>query len=271
MANTVSTAFIAKFCAEVKLAYQRGELLRGTVRRGQTDGSTYTFQKIGKGVATDKARNGEVVPMNPTHGTATATLVDKYAPEYLDKLDILKLNIDERAAMVTTSTLALHRVIDDQVLTVLNANTSTSAGPIATGLTMAKVANGLFNLQFGTNEVPDDGRMTGVLSWNAYGEMVQLQQFSGQEYVSNRPMMMGAGAKRWLNTTWIPHSGVSKASTYHLGHIYHYDAIGHAIGQEVNSTIDWIPTKVAWLINAYMSMGAVEIDSTGITPMPTAF
>src|SRR5437763_1722258 len=101
MANTISTAFIAQYNADVKLAYQRSGLLRETVRKAVANGSTYIFQKIGKGIATDKARNGNVVPMNPTHATATATLVDKYAPEYIDKLDTIRENIDERGAMVT--------------------------------------------------------------------------------------------------------------------------------------------------------------------------
>jgi hypothetical protein len=100
--------------------------------------------------------------------------------------------------------------------------------------------------------------------------MVQLQQYSGQEYVSDRPMMRGSGSVNWLNVRWIPHSGVSGNSVYSQGVLYHKSAIGHAIGSEIQTSIDWIPEKVAWLIDAYLSMGAVEIDSTGIVPLPTA-
>jgi hypothetical protein len=270
MANTIDTAFIKQYNAEVKLAYQRAGLLRETVRKASAEGSTYQFQKIGKGIATDKARNGNVVPMNPTHSIVTATLVDKYAPEYIDKLDTLKTNIDERGAMVTSAAMALQRYADQQILDVLNACASTSAGPIATGLTMAKVANALYQRLFAA-DVPDDGQVAAVISWKAYGELKQLQQFSGFEYVGDsKPMMRGSFQGTWNNVLWIPHSGVSVASSWSLGHVYHKTSIGHAIGSEIQSDIDWIPEKVAWLIDAYLSMGAVEIDAEGIVPMPTA-
>ena len=270
MANTISTAFIAQYNAEVKLAYQRGALLRATVRTASAEGSTYVFQKIGTGAATDKGRNGNVVPMNPTHATATATLVDKYAPEYIDNLDTLKENIDERSAMVTTAVMALQRYADSQIVAVLDANASTSTGSASTGFTMTKVAAGLFTQLYGS-DVPDDGQVTGAIGWKSYGEMIQLQQFSSQDYVSDYPMLRGSGATKWLNVLWVPTSGLNTAgTTYRRNYIYHKTAIGHAIGQEVKTEVNYIPEKVAWLINAYLSMGAVEIDSAGIVPMPCA-
>jgi hypothetical protein len=271
MANTISTSFIAQYNSEVHLAFQRGQLLRSTVRTAQAEGSTYIFQKIGTGVATDKARNGYVVPMNPTHGTATATLVDKFAPEYIDKLDTLKQNIDERTAMIKSAVMALQRAADAQIVTILDANASTSAGPSTTGLTMAKVAIALYQRLF-AGDVPDDGQVTAAIGWTQYGELKQLQQFSGFEYVGDaKPMLRGSMQGTWNNVLWIPTSGLSTAgSTYRKCAVFHKSAIGHAIGQEISSEINYIPERVSWLIDAFMSMGAVEIDATGIVPMPCA-
>jgi hypothetical protein len=270
MANTISTSFIAQYNSDVHLAFQRGQLLRGTVRTASAEGSTYIFQKMGKGVATDKARNGNVVPMNPSHDTATATLVDKYAPEYIDKLDILKQNIDERSATIKNAVMALQRAADAQIVTILDATSATSTGSASTGLTMAKVADALYGMLF-AGDVPDDGDVTAAISWHAYGELKQLQQFSGFEYVGDaKPMMRGSYAGRWNNVLWIPTSGLTDAGSYTKCYVYHKSAIGHAIGQEITSEINYIPEKVAWLIDAFLSMGAVEIDSTGIVPMPCA-
>jgi hypothetical protein len=271
MANTISTSFIAQYNSEVHLAFQRGQLLRGTVRTAQAEGSTYIFQKIGTGVATDKARNGNVVPMNPTHDTVTATLVDKYAPEYIDSLDTLKQNIDEKSAMIKNAVMALQRAADAQIVTILDANASTSTGSAATGLTMTKVAQALYGLLF-AGDVPDDGQVTAAIGWKAFGELKQLQEFSGFEYVGDaKPMLRGSYQGTWNNVLWIPTSGLSTAgSTYRRCYVYHKTAIGHAIGQEIKSEINYIPEKVAWLIDAYMSMGGVEIDATGIVPMPCA-
>lgn len=267
MANTISKSFIAQYNADVKLAYQRSQLLRGTVRTAEANASTYTFQKIGKGEATDKARNGDVVPMNPLHTTATATLVDKYAPEYIDKLDMLKQNIDERGAMIRTASLALQRYADGQIVTVLNGSGASVYEPAGTtGLTITKIAAVIYNYLLG-HDVPDDGDISVAIGWKQYGELMQLQQFSGWEYAGARfPFLTGSQAVRWMNCLWIPTSGLTKAGTYRRCYAYHKTAIGHAIGQEITTEISYIPQKVAWLVNSMLSMGAVEIDSEGVAP-----
>lgn len=267
MANTISTSFIAQYNADVKLAYQRGQLLRGTVRTAEAEGSTYIFQKIGAGVATDKARNGDVVPMNPTHATATATLVDKYAPEYIDKLDTLKQNIDERSALIRSAVLALQRFADSQIVTVLDGSGASIYEPAGTtALTIAKIAGVIYNYLFGS-DVPDDGQTAVAIGWKQYGELMQLQQFSGWEYAGGRfPWLSGSQAVSWMNCLWIPTSGLTDAGTYRRCYAYHKTAIGHAIGQEIVTEINYVPQKAAWLVNAMLSMGAVEIDSGGVAP-----
>ena len=100
MANTIDTAFIKQFESDVHLAYQRmGSKLRNTVRTANASASVVRFQKMGSGVATTKSRNGNVTPMELAHTTVEATMTDYYAPEYIDKLDELKTNINERQAV----------------------------------------------------------------------------------------------------------------------------------------------------------------------------
>lgn len=271
MANTISTSFIAQYNADVHLAFQRGQLLRGTVRTAEAEGSTYTFQIIAAGTATDKARNGDVVPMNPTHSTATATLVDKYAPEYIDKLDTLKQNIDERSAMITSAVLALQRFADAQIVTELDGSGATVPHPAVAstaGLTIAKIADTIYGNLFNAN-VPDDGQVAVAIGWKQYGELMQLQQFSGWEYAGGKfPWLSGSQAVRWMNCLWIPTSGLNTGgSTYRKCYAYHKNALGHAIGQEINTEINYIPQKAAWLVNAFLSMGACVIEVEGIKPM----
>ena len=111
MASTIDVAFIKQFESEVHMAYQRmGSKLRGTVRTaGNVAGSVVRFQKIGTGSASTKSRNGNITPMELTHTTVEATMADHYAAEYIDKLDELKTNIDERQAVATSAAAALGR------------------------------------------------------------------------------------------------------------------------------------------------------------------
>src|ERR1700748_1161131 len=98
MSTLITQAFIKQFEAEVFQAYQRqGSKLRSTVRtKAGVIGASTVFQKVGKGVASTKARHGNVPVMNLDHSTIEIALSDYYAGDWVDKLDELKTNIDER-------------------------------------------------------------------------------------------------------------------------------------------------------------------------------
>ena len=128
MANTIDVAFIKQFESEVHLAYQRmGSKLRNTVRTvGSVRGNTVRFQKIGKGSANTKSRNGIVTPMELTHTTVEATMADHYAPEYIDKLDELKTNINERQAIAMSAAGALGRKTDEILVTAMDSGANST-------------------------------------------------------------------------------------------------------------------------------------------------
>ena len=108
MANTIDQAFIKQFESEVHLAYQRmGSKLRNTVRTSSVSASVARFQKIGTGSASTKSRNGSVTPMELAHTNVEVTMADYYAAEYIDKLDELKTNINERQAIAKSAAASL--------------------------------------------------------------------------------------------------------------------------------------------------------------------
>jgi len=82
MSSSVETSFIQLYEAEVKAAYQReGAMLRKTVReRTQVGAERIYFPKLGKGVATTKARHADVVPMNLEHNRVFAEMEDSLRP-----------------------------------------------------------------------------------------------------------------------------------------------------------------------------------------------
>ena len=110
MANTIDQAFIKQFETDVHLAYQRmGSKLRNTIRSTNVSGNVARFQKIGTGTASTKSRNGNVTPMELAHTNVEVTMADFYAAEYIDKLDELKTNINERQAIAESAAAALGR------------------------------------------------------------------------------------------------------------------------------------------------------------------
>ena len=270
--SDISTAFIEEFDSSVKLAYQRqGSILRNTCRRKNNVMATKNyFQKLGKGNATSKGRNGIIPPMNPDHTRVYFTLADRYAADYVDDLDDMKVNIDEKKALQDTAVYALGRETDDQIITVLDA-TSSYAGANTDGLTKEKIKTALFdNLLAG--DVPDDGGIVCTIGWKQWSELMDIPEFKSADYIGPNalPWIGNHSVKRWLNVLWIPHSGLTSTASVRMCHMYHKSAVGHGSGQDIKTNIVFIDEKDSWFVSAKMSMGACAIDTSGIITLRCA-
>ena len=159
MANTIDQAFITQFETEVHLAYQRmGSKLRNTVRTvSNVNGNTVRFQKIGTGTATTKSRNGQVTPMELAHTNVSVTMQDFFAAEFIDKLDELKTNIDERQAIATSAAAALGRKTDEILYTAMDSGANSTQIHDTNGA--IEKADLLTLLEtFGTANIPEEGQ-----------------------------------------------------------------------------------------------------------------
>ena len=276
MANDISDAFVTLYDSEIKLAYQRmGPQLRGTTRvSNEVIGNTVVFQTLGKGAANTKGRNSDVTPMNPTHATASATIADYYAPEYIDKLDLLKVRHDERRAIQETSVAAIGRQDDSLLITVLEAattNQSTARAISALGSTAtAAVVTGILSAHIsslGRRDVPlQDGNLFSAVSMQVWDHLLTIDQFARAEYVGATPLAaLPWSARRWMGCEWRTHTGLTlSGTTARLILTWHKNSLGKGVGLEIGTEISYVPQKVAWLINSMTSVGYVNIDSDGI-------
>lgn len=264
MSTDVNNAFITLYDAEVKEAYQReGSKLRGTVRtRNNVIGSVVKFQKVGKGSASTKARHANVSTMNITHSNVDAVLVDKYAADYVDMLDELKLNIQERRVQARAGAFALGRETDDQILTEADTTTQVVAhGGI--GLDLEKCLAGWQTL---ADNDALDGDIWAFVSPKQWTNLLQISQFADADFIGSDDLPFnskGLTGKRWLGARWMPHSGLPTAANIRSNFLYNSTSIGHAIGADIKTRIDYVPEKAAHLINTMMSMGAKMIDELG--------
>ena len=264
MATSITNAFITQFEAEVHMAYQRmGSKLKNLVRTvNGVNGSTVKFQKVAKGSANTKARHAEVVAMDLAHSNVSATLTDYYAADYVDKLDELKVNIDERQVVAQSAAYALGRKTDEVLIAVLDAATSIAANvnSSATGMTLIKAKNMME--VFNGNDVPDDGQRYWVVGPKQWSDLLSVDQFSRVEYVgpSDLPFPNGMTAKRWMGFLFFVHSGLSLSGDDRKTLAFHKSAIGLGIGSDVRTEVNYIPEKVSHLITSMISLGAVAID-----------
>lgn len=268
MATTIDQAFVKQFEREVHEAFQRqGSKLRNTVRViNNVNGSEAVFQKVGKGTASTKSTHGMVPVMNLDHSAVTATLQDFYAGDWVDRLDELKINIDERQIIANAGAYALGRKADELIINELATVGSGQQVPEGNiGMTLDKVLEALELL--GNADVPDDGERYAVVGWKQWSELLKIEEFSSSDFVGpdELPFRQTMQAKRWLGTLWIPHSGLPvDSSDIRSCFWYHKSAIGHASGADVITDITWHGDRAAHFVNNMMSQGSKMIDEIGV-------
>lgn len=263
MANTIDTAFIKQFESEVHMAYQRmGSKLRNTVRTvSSVRGNTVRFQKIGTGSASTKSRNGNVAPMELAHTNVEATMSDYYAAEYIDKLDELKTNIDERQAVAKSAAAALGRKTDEILITAMDAGAnSTQINSTAAAVDKADLLT-LFET-FGSADIPEDGGRYLAMHPKGYADLFAINEFASSDFVGeqNLPFAGGMTMKEFLGFKIFSTSAVTAGKNI----AYHTTAVGLGIGSDVTTELNYVAEKVSHLATSMMSMGSVVIDDNGV-------
>lgn len=264
MSVSVDQVFIKQFEADVHLAYQQmGTKLRATVRsKSGVVGASTTFQKVGRGTASTKSRHGIVPVMNLNHEPVECVLQDYYAGDWVDALDELKTNVDERRVVASAGAYALGRKTDELIVSAMNGATK-SIGDYSTGLSKDLILSALEALN--QNDVPDDGRRFAVVGVHQWNELLSMDEFVSADYVGdNLPMISGGASKKWLGITWVLYNDLPLSGTNRDCFMYHATSIGHACGQEVKTDISWHGERAAHFISNSMSQGAVMIDADGI-------
>lgn len=243
-------------------------------------GTSTTFQKIGKGTATTKARHGVITPMNQDHTAIKCTLSDFYAGDWVDKLDEAKVNHDERMAIAEGGAWALGRKVDDQIITVLD---TTSESTVSwTVSSSAATRNSLLEMTeaLDDNDAPNDGQRYGLLTPRAWSDAMTVEEFASADYVSAEGQSYREGAavaqqwKNWMGVMWKAHTGLpGKGTSTAKVFVYHKTAVGYATGahagnmatnEGVAADITWHGDRASHFVNHMMSGGACLIDSSGV-------
>ena len=258
VSTAVDAAFLKQFESEVHNAYQQsGSKLQSTVRtKTNVKGSATTFQVIGKATARTKTRNAQLTASSVTHAPVECTLTDYYAGEWIDALDELKIGHDERKVLAMAGAYALGRKTDELIITALNTATQ-GASDNAAALTKARILTAFATLN--ANDVPDDGERFGLVSPEAWNQLMSIEEFSSAKYVGEtHPFLTGSETRKWMGINWIMHTGLpaDNNTTYHTCFIYHKTAIGFASGQDIKTDITWHGDYAAHFINNMMSQGA---------------
>jgi len=282
VSTSIDQSFVDQFESEVHTAYQRkGSLIRNTVRtKTGIVGQSTTFQKVGKGTASTKTRHGLVPVMNIDHTPVKCTLEDHYAGDWVDKLDELKIQHDERTVTVEAGAMALGRKTDDIIITNALATASNQVLATiqndrtvgaATGMNVGKVLDTIQALA--ERDVPvGDGMLFGLLAPKGWTELLAFDEFADADKVGADLPFSGINilqARNWAGITWFMHSGLPKTGSTRSNFVYHKPSIGHAIGSDVTVDIDWDGPHASHFVDNMMSQGACLIDDDGVQEILT--
>ena len=262
MANTIDQAFIKQFETDVHMAYQRmGSKMKNTVRTTNVTGNVARFQKIGTGSASTKSRNGNVTPMELAHTNVEVTMADYYAAEYIDKLDELKTNINERQAIAQSAAAALGRKTDEILYTAMDSGANaTQIHDTGSALALADLLS--MYETFGTADIPEDGQRYFAVHPKAYADLLNIQEFQSADYVgaNDLPLPSGMTAREFLGFKIFASTAITAGKNL----AYHSRAVGLGINSDVSTEVNYVPEKVSHLATSMMSMGAVVIDDNGV-------
>ena len=131
------------------------------------------------------------------------------------------------------------------------------------------------------NDVPNDGEVYCIITPRYWSQLMTIDQFQREEYVSADGMAWKQGPavgrgrwKDWQGIKWkmqtgLPGAGSATAKVF----IYHKTAVGYAIAQSagniagnnaVAADITWHGDRASHFVNHMMSGNAVMIDDTGV-------
>lgn len=277
MSTGLPTNVISSFDTMVKHAYAASGTVRRTLRvKSGVVGSTHRFPKIGKGQATPRVPQTDVVPMGIAHSSATATLTDWNAAEYTDIFNQAKVNYSEQELLAKIIADATGRREDQLAIDAMDAagtslTVATSIGGADTNYntTKAREAKKLLDAK----NVPAQGRFYLGHTNNLHGLLGDTTATSSD--FNTIHALVNGSIDTWMGFKhiWIgdyDEGGLALSGSVRKNFAYHggpAGAVGLAVGIDHRTEVNYIPEKTSWLANGLFSAGAAVIDAEGLVEL----
>ena len=276
MATTLSPAFVTLFEAEVHQAYQGSATLRNVARmRTGVEGSTAKFPILAKGSASVRTPSTDVVPLNGTFSSVTATLTDYVASEYSDIFNQAKINFDERQELAKLVGNAIGRREDQIIIDALIAGSAgttvantvvTSGSGSASDLNVGKIIEAKKGMD--AKSVPPTDRHM-IIHANSLASLLGDERAISADFAQVQALVRGE-VNSFMGFTihmigdrdegGLPKDGSNDRTCL----AFHRDAIGCAVGIPPKTEVNYIPEKTSFLVTAMYSAGAIVIDANGL-------
>ena len=281
MSTNLSPAFVQLFEAEVHQAYQASAVLRGAARmRTGVIGDAVKFPKVGKGQASIRVPQSDVVPINASFSSVSVSLADYVASEYSDIFNQQKVNFDERRELAQVVGNAIGRREDQILIDALQAasagttvakNVVTSGSAANSNLNVGKIIAAKKGLD--AANVPMTDRHFVIHANNLAGLMSDERAISS-DFQTLQALVQGSINQMMGFTFHVvgdrDEGGLPLASSDRTCFAFHRSALGCAVCIAHKTEINYIPEKTSFLVTSMLSMGAAAIDVDGIVDVVCA-
>jgi len=272
MSKNLTELQIIQYNDMVQAEFQScGFLLKDTFQtKRNVVGAQMRFNKVGQGVASEKASQDDVSLMNPDYNKVFAILKAWEASDLTDVFDATDVNFDELVILSKVAGMAIGRRSDQVSIDALEASATTNViAEGATNFTYAKflAVNRLLN----KSGVPKrNGKRFIAISAEAEESLLKDDKFINSRYVNNNVLnATGLDEQNIMGYKFIVipdmnEGGLTKTGDIRTCYAWHEFAAGLATGKEISSSVDWIPMKKSWLTSSDFKEGAIAIDDKGI-------
>lgn len=269
MSRKISQVFQDFYDAEVKRAYGDVSVLQDKVyTSGRIVGKRVAFRKKGKGMATQHVPGSDVTAMNVDYNQVWCDLEDWEAYDYVDKFDMKKINFSEVTELAEVAADCLGLRIDQIIIDKMNVGydaVNMKSGTTNTALTVATLIDACTKLNKGG--VPSTERFF-AHSAQQLADLLKTTEVTSADYNSVKALVNGT-LNSFLGLKFVliadrDEGGLPTTANDVTGFIWHKRSMGFSKAQDLETSMEWVPEKRAYLVGGDFSAGAVVIDDKGI-------
>lgn len=270
MSQNFTNLFTESYSDFVKVASEnRGYQLPATVRTATgIVGNEHKFAVYGKGSAAASKALHVAYSDTGLGGAKTfknAILTKDHWFDWVADEEIRKSQIDDVMYTAKQAVIKIGQAMDKKIIDALDTTTST-AGTNVDGLTKAKVLAGLEVLN--GNGVDFENRFM-LVDAKQWSDLMALPEFSSADYIGSMgPWVNQQNSRFWAGMNVILYPGLPKSGTDRTCFIYQMDGVGHAIAQDLTSTVTWHDDRDSWLVKSVAMSGAVLLENESVVKLP---
>lgn len=246
-----------------------GGLLDATFReRTGVIGNVEQFRKSSQVVATQKAPQAALTPLNMVFEPVLATLSPWSAPDFVNIFEETDVNFAPAREVADGCVKAIQRRRDQIKIDALDASaTANVIADAGLGFTFEKFERMIEML---AQNSAGRGKITCAISAAAQRQLMSEERITNQFYVNYKPIagtgLDGATVQN-VNFVLIPNmleGGLPIAGNIRTCFGWNWEAGGCAESDLQKTDMQWQGLYECWLINVRTKSGAVAVDDTGI-------